>query len=268
MNGIADYVFMERLGTGNHGTFWSAQRPARLPASLGDRVGVKVLEHHATEQDFKRMANELQIYASITSPHLVRIVDAGQQDGTLYYATEFYENGSLGSPARPLDRATILQCIADAALAAHALHDAGIAHRDIKPDNIMVGNDNRGLLADLGLAQILTPGQTMTGVGPVGTIEYLAPELIRGETAGRPTDIWALGATIHRSLTGRSLYRDLPANSLLDALRYVLSTEPEIDPSLSGEVGTIVERCLSPDPAARFATAEVLAQDLASAVHR
>ncbi len=267
--GIADYEFIERLGTGNHGTFWTARRPLRLQASTPhERVGVKVLAHHATEQDFKRMANELQIYAAVSSPHLVPILDAGQQDGTLYYATEFFENGSLGSSARPLDSATIVQCIADAALAAHALHEAGIAHRDIKPDNIMVSNDNRGVLADLGLAQILTPGQTMTGVGPVGTIEYLAPELVRGETAGRPTDIWALGATIHRSLTGRSLYQDLPANALLDALRYLLRTEPQLDSSLSGEVRAVVERCLAPDPSARYPTAEALSHDLSSAALR
>ncbi len=262
MKGIADYIFIERMGTGNHGTFWLAEAPERLAEAGHDRLGVKVLDHHATDQDFRRMANELQVYAAIDSPFLAPIVDAGQQDGTLYYSTPYYDSGSVGAPSRPLTLQEIINCIADASEAAHALHETGVAHRDIKPANIMVTDDGRGRLADLGLAQILTPGQTVTGVGPVGTIEFLAPELIRGEVAGRPTDIWALGATAHRALTGKSLYRDLPSNSLLDALRYLLDTSPEFHSTLPSEVLPIVKRCLLADPAQRFPTALDLATAL------
>ena len=265
MKSIADYTLIEPMGTGNHGTFWLAERPARLSGVDANRVGVKVLDHHATDQDFRRMANELQLYAASDSEFLVPILDAGQQDGTLFYATPFYENGSLGASSRPLTPMETLVCIADAADAAHALHETGVAHRDIKPDNVMITDDMRGRLGDLGLAQILTPGQTVTGVGPVGTIEYLAPELIRGEAAGRPTDIWALGATAHRALTGRSLYTDLPSTSLLDALRFLLDATPRLQESLPAEVVGIINRCLKPDPTMRYPTAEELASELREA---
>lgn len=267
MDGIADYRFVERLGEGNHGTFWLARPPARLGAVEAEFVAVKTLVQQATDQDFQRMANELRVYAAVDSPHLAPVLDAGHQQGCLYYATTYYAGGSLGSPARPLDRAEVVVAVADAARGAHALHEAGIAHRDVKPDNIMLtgvaGDDGvRAQLADLGLAQILNPGQTVTGIGPVGTIEYLAPEQVHGHQASRATDVWALGVTLHRSLTGQGVYPSFPVGSLLEALRHVTSSRPVVDPELHPSVAEIVGRCLDEDPGGRFATAAELADEL------
>lgn len=266
MHGIADYVFADRLGDGNHGTFWSARPPARLGLPPSQIVAVKVLAHHASDDDFRRMANELRIYARVESEHLVRVLDAGHDDGRLFYAMPLHEEGSLASPARPLDQATVVTAVIGATRAAHALHEHGVAHRDIKPTNILLAED-RGHLADLGLAQIISPGQTVTGIGPVGTIEYLAPEVIRGEPATRASDIWALGVTLHRVLTGRPVYQGLSGASLLDALRQVLSDRPVLDNSLEPTHRDIVERCLQADPTERFGTAAELAVALEGA-HR
>lgn len=276
MDGIADYRFVERLGEGNHGTFWLARPPARLGRAGDDLVAVKTLVQQATDQDFARMANELRIYASVDSPHLAPVLDAGHQHGRLYYATTYFIDGSLGSPARPLDQAEVIGSVADAARGAHALHEAGIAHRDIKPANIMLdriassadGNDGearpplRALLGDLGLAQVLNPGQTVTGIGPVGTIEYLAPEQVQGHPASRATDIWALGVTLHRSLTGRGIYPSFPVGSLLEALRHVTGARPAIDTELDQPLVAVIERCLHEDPAGRYPTADELADAL------
>ncbi|MGI9599492.1 MAG: serine/threonine-protein kinase [Acidimicrobiales bacterium] len=279
MDGIADYQFIERLGEGNHGTFWLARPPVRLGQLDLEYVAVKTLAQQATDQDFKRMANELRVYAAVESDYLVPVYDAGHQDGRLYYATSYFADGSLGSPSRPMERSEVIGAVADAALGAHALHEAGIAHRDIKPDNLMIdrtGNGSNGAtsdsgsavagmrtqLGDLGLAQIINPGQTVTGIGPVGTIEYLAPELVQGQVASRASDIWALGVTLHRTLTGRSVYRSLPVDSLLEALRYVLTVRPTLDPELDPAIEPIIGRCLAEDPAARYQTAAELAEVL------
>ncbi len=272
MQGIADYQFIERLGEGNHGTFWLARPPERLGNLDVEFVAVKTLAQQATDQDFQRMANELRVYAAVESPNLVPIFDAGHQDGCLFYATAYFEDGSLAAPARPMERAEVIDAVAGAATGAHALHEAGIAHRDIKPGNIMIdrlenGSDTaagmRAQLSDLGLAQIINPGQTVTGIGPVGTIEYLAPEMVQGQRASRASDIWALGITLHRTLTGRGVYESFPVDSLLEALRYVLTVRPTIDPELPTETRDLIDRCLVEDPSARFATAA----DLADALH-
>ncbi len=256
--GIADYEFVESLGKGNHGDFWLARPPARLGLAANELVAVKTLGQRASDADFRRMGNELRVYASVDSPYLVEVLDAGHQDGRLFYTTRYFADGSLGSPARPLERREVCRAVADAARAAHALHEAGIAHRDIKPSNVML-ESGRGRLSDLGLAQVINPGQTVTGIGPVGTIEYLAPEVIRGERASRASDVWALGVTLHRVLTGRPVYHDLPTSSLVDALRRILTDRPVIDPSLAEAERAIVARCLEADPADRHPTAEALA---------
>ena len=219
---------------------------------------MKVLSINASDDAFRRVANELQLFASVLSDQLVTLHDAGQQSGRLFYAMEFFPHGSLGKPSIELTRADVLRAVADAARAAHALHESGVAHRDIKPANVMLV-DGGGKLGDLGLAQILSPGQTVTGIGPIGSIEYMEPGVVLGEQAGRASDIWALGVTAHRSLTGRSVFGEIPSGELIAALRHVLQTEPELDDGLSPGDAAAIEACLRPDRADRPATAAEVA---------
>lgn len=261
MRGIADYVFIRHLGDGNHGAFWLADAPARLGLQPGTEMAVKTLANRSNDDDFRRMANELRVYALVDSPDLVEILDAGQDNGRLFYAMRHLPDGSLAHPTRPLDRATVVGAVAAAARAAHQLHEVGIAHRDIKPSNILIDGD-RGRLSDLGLAQIVNPGQAATGIGPVGTIEYLAPEVVKGGAASRASDVWSLGVTLHAVLAGRSLYRPVTSGSLIDTLRQVITDTPAIDGSLDPLAAAIIERCLQPDPAHRYPTAAAVAESL------
>lgn len=258
MKGIADYEFVHLLGEGTHGSFWLARCPERLGLGV-DHVSVKTLVHHANDADFARLTAALEHYASVRSPHLVKLFDVGQQGGILYYAAEYFPDGSLAQPARPFTRATVLAAIGHASIGADALHNAGLAHRGIKPGNIMI-DGTRAKLGDIGLVNILNPGQTITGLDRVGAIEYLAPELIRGEPASRATDIWALGATMHKVLSGRSILPDVPDGSLLQALRYALSEPPVLNKSLRDDERSIVAATLAPDPAQRPPTAHDLAE--------
>jgi len=207
------------------------------------------------------MANELRVYALVESPDLVQVIDAGHDQGQLFYAMPFLPDGSLAKPTRPLDRGQVIDAVAAAARAAHALHEVGIAHRDIKPSNVLLDRD-QGKLSDLGLAQIVNPGQTATGIGPVGTIEFLAPELVRGDSASRASDVWSLGVTLHSVLSGRPVYAHLPDGSLVDALRHVLSGRPTIDAAITGPVTGVIERCLMPHPTDRYSSAADLATAL------
>lgn len=254
MNGIADYDFLHLLGEGSHGSFWLARCPERLGLDV-DQVAVKTLVHGAADGDLERLSTELQRYTAVPSPHLVRLFDVGQQGGVLYYAGEYFADGSLAQPARPFTRSSVLTAISSAAHAAHALHEAGMAHRGIKPGNILIDHEE-ARLGDIGLAHVLNPGQTVTGLDHIGSIEYLAPELIQGQAASRATDIWALGATMHKVLTGRQIYPELPDGSLLQALRYLLSRRPTLNEGLRDQERSIIERCLSADPVERPSTAK------------
>jgi serine/threonine protein kinase len=257
--GIADYRFVSFLGAGNHGVFYLAHRPERLPVDA-EFVAVKVLSSPSSQDTFRRATRELAAFAAVRSPYLVTLYDAGQQGDDLYYSMEYLPAGSLADATGSLPPGQVLAAVADAARAADALHEAGIAHNDIKPGNVMLHDDGHAKLSDLGLSQLLTPGLTITGIGSAGSVEYLDPAVIRGEIPGRATDIFALGATLHRALTGAGLYGDLPANNTMLAMRRVLSHEPEIAPGLPAGVRAVIAAAIDPDPAARPATAGELAE--------
>jgi serine/threonine protein kinase len=255
--GIADYRFIRMLGAGNHGVFYLAYRPQRLNIDA-ELVAVKVLSGSNSQDTFRRATRELAAFAAVRSPFLVTLYDAGQQADDLYYSMEYLPAGSLEDAAGSLSARQALSAVADAARAAHALHEAGIAHNDIKPANLML-HDTGAKLSDLGLSQLLTPGLTITGLGSAESVEYLDPAVIRGETPSRATDIFALGATLHRALTGAGLYGDLPSNNTMLAMRRVLSHEPEISASLPPGAREVIAAAIDKNAAGRPATAAELA---------
>lgn len=260
MDRIADYQFIQPLGEGSNGTYYLAAAPPRLGIAA-PQVAVKVLQVAAGEETFHRLTRELRTFAKVRSPHLVSLYDAGQEGGRCYYAMEYCPLGSLARPAHELDRAGQIRALAAASRAAHDLHEAGIAHRDIKPANVLL-TDEGAKLSDLGLVQVLAPGQTITGLGAIGSVEYLDPAIMRGERASRATDIWALGVTLHRVLTGQGIYGELPDRDPLLAVRRVLSSPPTLDPGLSDAEAELIRGCFDKDLSARFPTAALLADAL------
>ena len=231
MQTIADYELIRSLGWGNHGQFFLARKPARLPVDV-EYVAVKVFAGRSTADTFRRATRELKAFAAVRSPYIVSLYDAGQHDGVLYYSMEYLERGSLAEPVQPIGPAEGTAAIRDAAVAVSALHAAGMVHRDIKPGNIML-TENGGKLSDLGLAHVIAPGVTITGMGSVASIEYTDPEQLQGAHAGPATDIWSLGVTLHRVLSGKGIYgEDLPADDGLLALRRVMSADIQLAPGL------------------------------------
>lgn len=261
---VADYELLERLGDGNHGSYWRARPPARL--GINDEVvRVKVLHAEGGEEAFSRMARELKAMAAIASPHLVQLLDAGHDRGRLYHAERDPGGGSLARPEVDLDHAAVVRAVADAARGAHALHEHGIAHRDITPATVLLQRDGGAVLSDLGLLQVLAEGQTTTGAGPIGAMAYTDPSVVRGDRASRASDLWSLGAVLHRAVTGASIHPGLADQDLLTALRRIVGERPVLDPSLPPALAPIVERCLAADPADRFPTAAELADALEAA---
>jgi serine/threonine protein kinase len=255
---VADYAIVRLLGEGNHGRFYLARPPQRL--GIPDEfVALKVFAGIATEQAYERSVRELRAFAQVDSPYLVRIYDAALQD-SFFYAMEYFPLGSLAAPARPLTRAQVLTALECAARAADALHEAGLVHGDIKPANVLLTEDG-AKLSDLGLARLLSPGVTMTGMGMASSVEFLDPKILQGDRASRSSEVWALGATLHRALAGISLFGELPDNDPLLAIRRVLSTPAQVSPQLPAPEAELVNACLAP-PNERLPSAAAVADRL------
>ena len=239
---LADFRVVRLIGEGNHGRFYLAQPPARL--GIPDEfVAVKVFAGQCSEDAYRRGTRELRAFAAVDSPYLARVYDAVLEDNFLY-AMEYFPLGSLAAPARPLGRDEVLRAVEHAARAVHALHEAGLAHGDVKPGNVML-HDAGGKLSDLGLARVFTAGAALTGMAPETSVEYLDPSLLLGDPPSRSTDIWALGATLHRALTGKGLYGELPERQPLLAIRRVQTSTPTLDSALTPAEAALVLACLA-----------------------
>jgi serine/threonine protein kinase len=149
--------------------------------------------------------------------------------------------------------------MAHASRATHALHEAGIAHRDIKPGNVLL-YPGGAKLADLGLSHVLRPGVTITRMGPAGDIGYLDPSLIRGDRPSRASDVFSLGATLHYAVAGEGLYGPLPDEDPLLSMRRVMTNPPTISARVDPDIRKVIAWAIAANPAERPATALQLAE--------
>lgn len=264
MEGIADYRFVRPIGEGGHGAFYLAVPPQRLGVA-SEFVTVKVLFGANNEENLRRATRELRAFAAATSPFLVNLLDAGRQDDMFFYAMEHCALGSLSRPERKLAPAEVRRAVAQASRGAHALHEVGLVHRSINPANILLHPDG-ARLSDLGLVQTLNPSQTMTGLGPVGAVEFMEPTLLSGGVASPASDIWSLGASLHWALVGEGIYGPMPANDPLLAVRKVLTARPVISTELAMPDADLITRCLDPAVEGRPASAQDLAEELEALV--
>jgi len=111
------------------------------------------------------------------------------------------------------------------------------------------------VLGELGLAELVGGGSTAVGAGPLGAIEFTAPEIIWGQDATRQTDVWSLGMTLHRVLTAEGALGDIPQDSILNACRHVLHNRPAVATSVDEPTRLLLERCFAPEATNRYPTA-------------
>ena len=264
---VADYEVLHLLGAGAHGRCYLARPPVRL--GLDEEVVVlKVLAGRAGERAFTRGVRALRAVCAAASPYVVRVFDAVWEDSVredVVYAMEYFPLGSLAAPARPLARIEVLTALEHAARAADDLHRAGIAHGGIHPGNVLLVEEPGGMLggrlSDPGLARVLTPGAAVTATGRVEALAFSDPALLTGAVPSRRTEVWALGATIHRALTGAGLYDEPLGPHPLDAIRQVLTTPPQVRPGLEPAEAAVVRACLA--DGARLRSAADVADGLA-----
>jgi serine/threonine-protein kinase len=255
---VADYVLLRELGRGPHSSVYLARTPLRL--GLGtDQVAVKVFTATGTD-GFDAVAEELTVFAALGCPQLLAMYDVGIDDARVFCAMRHEPLGSLAAPARQLSRREQLLAVARAARGAHALHEAGLAHRGIGPTNVVLGSAG-AVLAEPAVGRLLTAGSTLSPAGSgAGRLELVAPELMAGRPAGRATDIWSLGVTLHLVLTGHGLFPALASADPFTAVRMYLRSRPEPGDDLADDERAVVATAVQPDPERRYRTAADLAQ--------
>ncbi len=250
---VADYQLVEVVHDGTTSRQYRAVPPPRLGLAPGELVVIKLLEGTG-ERAFSRLSRLLQTFAAVQDPHLVRLLDAGQHEDVFFYATADWSDGSLARPRVPVGPARALAAVADLCHGAHALHEAGVAHRDISPATVLL-HPAGAWLGGLDLARAAMGGGSVTSMAALQSVGYVDPACIRGEPPSRASDVYSIGATLHFALTWTPIHPNLPEDDAVMAVRRVLRDAPHLSPSLDPSAVQIIRACLNPDPLARPATA-------------
>jgi len=211
---IGEYSVDSLLGEGGMGKVYTATGPD------GGRVALKLVkDDYARDETFRRrFYREARIAQTVQHPNVVPVVDTGEHDGLPYMAQRFIEGMSLDEKLKrdgPLDVPTAVQICTDVAAGLEALWGAGMVHRDVKPANILLDESGRAYITDFGLAKD-TQGSLLTLPGQaLGSMDYMAPEQIRGEQVGAATDIYALGCVMYECMCGRPPFAEVQGMRIL-----------------------------------------------------
>lgn len=260
---LGPYRLLELLGQGQMGVVFRASRETD-----GESVALKVLRDELAEDELyrRRFEREARIASELVNDHVVPVVDFGEASGRLYIAALYVRGVPLSErigAQGPLSLPEALRLVSDLADALEALHAGGLVHRDVKPANVMVDEGGAAALTDFGLARgVADTVLTKTGM-VVGTVDYLAPELIRGEQADRSSDVYALGCLVYECLAGAPPFA---GRTFVDTLLAHVRDEPrdltELRADLSESVSWTVLKALAKDPAERPETATAYARFL------
>ncbi len=266
---IGGYRMEKIVGRGAMGVVYKATQLA-----LARPVAIKVIApERATSRVFReRFKRESQLAASVEHANLIPIYEAGEDDGLLFIAMRYVDGVDLGElvdrlgPLAPQRGVAIVGQIGGALDAAHA---HGLVHRDVKPANILLSGDQpeRAYLTDFGVAKIAsTTDTTMTNPGQwVGSVDFVAPEQVRGEPPSGSADIYALGGVLYYTLTGLVPY---PLESDLAKLFAHVNAAPPIPSATDGALAAfdpVVARAMAKEPGDRFATSADFAAAAAKA---
>jgi len=266
---IAGYRVERSLGAGGMGMVYLVLQP-----SLGKRFALKLLPSFlAAEPEFVgRFEREMRTVSRLDHPHIVATTNAGTSDGRVWYTMTYVRGTDAAEALRaapeglPPDRVVgIVDAIADALDFAHR---HGVAHRDVKPGNVLLGDDGRVFLTDFGIAKVVGETSTMTTFQPF-TADFASPEQVANEAVGTRTDIYSLGATCHALLTGQVPFPgDYTAK--VYGHRHLPPPQPSaVRPGLPPGVDRVIAVAMAKNPAARYSScaafAGALRQSLAAA---
>ena len=253
------YRLLGKLGHGGMGTVWRAK-----DETVDREVAVKEprVPDHLPEREranaFERMRREARAAARLDHPAVVNVHDVAVVDGQPWIVMELVTGRSLGDALQEgtLDARDAARVGLQVLGALEAAHAAGVLHRDVKPDNVLLGRHDRVVLTDFGIAQIEGETNLTDTGGFVGSPEYIAPERVLGQRPGPASDLWSLGVVLYAATEGVSPFRrsNTPAT-----LQSVLNSAPAPPTSAPGPLADLIAALLAKDAASRPNAAQVRA---------
>jgi len=276
---LGPYEILSPLGAGGMGEVWKAK-----DARLDRLVAIKVLpEHLATHPEaLARFEREAKAVAALNHPNIMALHDLGNQDGVVYEVMELLEGESLRARIAqgPLPPRKAVDLAIQMAHGLAAAHEKGVIHRDLKPENLWITKDGRLKILDFGLAKQVAKSGPASGANSLlpteafageplhhteegmilGTVGYMSPEQVRGETVDARSDLFSFGVVLFEMLTGRKAFA---RGSAMDTMAAILKEDPpdleQTSRPISAGLQRILHRCLEKEPAHRFHDAEDLA---------
>ncbi len=248
---VGDYHVVGLIGEGGMGTVYLATAPD------GTRVALKVVkEDYARDETFRRrFSREARIAQSVKHENVVPMLASGEHDGLPYMAQRFVDGMALDKKIRrdgPMDVADAVGICTDVAEGLEALWAAGVVHRDVKPANILLDGSGRAFITDFGLAKD-TQGSLLTLPGQaLGSMDYMAPEQIRGEPVSSASDVYALGCVMYECLCGKPPFAHVQGMRILWAHLQDEPPDPRVArPDLSPEFAGALLLALRKEPGRR-----------------
>ncbi|MDQ1057885.1 beta-lactam-binding protein with PASTA domain/serine/threonine protein kinase [Arthrobacter globiformis] len=255
------YQVKSRLARGGMSTVYVA-----TDQRLDRDVALKVLHPHlANDGNFlDRLAREARAAAKLSHPHVVGVLDQGHDGDTAYLVMEYIKGHTLRDVINSkgaLSPRLALALIDPVVEGLGAAHAAGMIHRDVKPENVLIADDGRIKIGDFGLARAVT---TTTSTGAlIGTIAYLSPELVLGKPADARSDIYSTGIMLFEMLTGRQPFDgEVPIQVAYQHVNSTVGAPSGLVPGLAGEVDELVQWCTASDPEQRPVDGNALLAEL------
>ena len=267
---IGPYQIVREIGSGGMGSVYLAERVDEFQ----QKAALKLMR---SGQDSRlvvsRFRHERQILAGLDHPNIARLLDGGATDeGRPFFLMEYVEGAPIDEYCRKhaVSVTQRLDLFRQVCSAVQYAHQRLVVHRDLKPGNILVGEDGIPKLLDFGIAKVLredAPRQTaLTQVGMrLMTPEYASPEQVRGLAITTASDVYSLGLILYELLTGRPPF-EFKTRSPLELERFICETDPlrpsSFAPELKGDLDVIVLKALEKDPSRRYQSAEQLSEDI------
>jgi len=261
---LGHYRILEKVAAGGMGVVYRAR-----DGQLERDVALKVLPSGALSDDTARrhFRKEAMALAKLNHPNIATIYEFGSQDGTDFLVMEYVPGKTLADrlAGGRLPEKEIIALGMQIAAALEEAHERGIVHRDLKPANIAISAMGQAKILDFGLAKLLRPVDDGTtdvltdSQAAAGTLPYMPPEQLRGESVDARADVYTIGAVLYEMATGHRAFQE----RLIDAILHLPPVTPRaLNPRVSRELETIILKCLDKDPDRRYQSAKELLVDL------